>query len=496
MNILLLSNNAPNYHYFFNHLVRRFHADGAKVVVAVDSSFSREVNGLDALGFDVHDFSVFFANHKIDGAVLEKYADCNLNAALLSDVERAEVYGIWSAGEEDYLERLKSALLCYFEELFLKYGIDTVLYENVSNAFAHFAYFVATKFGACYCGVGASRLPGRFSITADPLDDNRPAEIFRTIRAGGREVEPEVKDWCKQYVDNIETIVPDYMKINGLDDTRLMRRYLRWDRLKTVLALLRHAGDDSHHAFQMGNPVRHYFNLFKRNVTRSIRLKWLRKYYDLPRDGEKFILYPLHFHPESSTSILAGTYLNEYEVIRNIAFNLPQGTRLYVKDHISAYGFPAKSFYRNLKRLPNVRVISPKAQIKSLIKQSLAVITLTSTAGYEALLMGKNVFLFGTVFYGFHKGVRKVENPAGLHDMLQEQLRAPCEHDRAYNLDFVAAYYYATMPGALNLMKTGAAASSCADSVYDQIREHIIRSLARHAPEVTDLPKSSVFEQQ
>ncbi|GAB3459600.1 hypothetical protein GCM10027321_17720 [Massilia terrae] len=466
------------------------------MVVAVDGSFSREVNGLDALGFDIHDFSAFFAAHKINNVVLDKYSDCNLNSALLSDCERAEVYGIWNVDEEDYLERLKSALLCYFEDLFEKYKIDAVLYENVSNAFAHFAYFVATKFGACYCGIGASRLPGRFSITADPLNDSKPAEIFYAIRAGQREVDPEVKEWCKQYLDNLETIVPDYMKINGLDDTRLMRRYLRWDRIKTILTLLRHAGDKSLHAFQMGNPVQHYFNLFKRNVARSIKLKWLWDYYDHPKEGERFILYPLHFHPESSTSILAGTYLNEYEVVRNIAFNLPQGVRLYVKDHISAYGFPAKSFYRNLRRLPNVRVISPTAQIKSLIKRSLAVITLTSTAGYEALLMGKKVFLFGSVFYGFHKCVRKVENPAGLHSMLQEQLREDCGHDRAYNLDFIAAYYYATKPGTLNLMKMGKGANECADSVYDQIREHLTLALAQHATRVPDVSRYSVLEQQ
>ena len=144
MNVLLLSNSAPNYFHFFNALAQCFAKDGAKVTVAVDSTFSREENGLDNLGYDVHDFSTYHAAHQINHAILKKYSDFDLNGALLSDFERAEVYNIWGSdiGIEFY-DRLKSALLSYFEEIFERYSIDVVIYENVSNAFAHFSLFVA-----------------------------------------------------------------------------------------------------------------------------------------------------------------------------------------------------------------------------------------------------------------------------------------------------------------------------------------------------------------
>lgn len=51
MNILLLSNSAPNYHHFFKALVRLLAGDGANVAVAVDSTFSRKENRLDDLEF-------------------------------------------------------------------------------------------------------------------------------------------------------------------------------------------------------------------------------------------------------------------------------------------------------------------------------------------------------------------------------------------------------------------------------------------------------------
>lgn len=465
MNILLLSNGAPNYHYFFNSLAQLFQEDGAKVVVAVDSKLSRDINGLDTLGFEIYEFPAYFAAHQTNPALLEKYADRNLNAALLSDFERAEVYGIWGTKDHDYFERLKSALLSYFEEIFQRHAIDTVLYENVSNTLAHFALFVAEKHGARYCGVGGSRLPGRFSITDDPLNDDEPATMFKAIRSGEREVAPEVRAWCEDYLSNIETIVPDYMKINGLDNTSLISKYVKLDKIKRALTVLRHAGDDSYHAFQIGNPLRTYLNLFWRSVKRKFKLKLIRNRYDQAVEGESFLLYPMHFHPESSTSILAGTYLDEYEVIRNIAFNLPQGMKLYVKDHISAWGYPSLAFYNKVRKLPNVRLLHPNVPTKLLIKQSRAVITLTSTVGYEAVLLGKKVFMFGKVFYDFHKDVVPVTNPAALFDLLKHELASEVVYDKQYNVDFVCAYHAATKPEALNLMLKDEAAKQMAIKV-------------------------------
>lgn len=474
MNVLLLSNSAPNYHFFFNGLAKAFQAGGAKVVVAVDCPFSRAQSRLDTLGFNVHEFATYFHGHSVDEGMLARYEDFNLNAALLPDFERAQVYGISGKKDETYFDRLKSALLCFFEEIFKRYRIDVVLYENVSNSFEYFAFFVAQMNGARYCGVGGSRLPGRFSITNDPLCDDETERIFHGIRGGKIIVSSEARQWCMEYLANIETITPDYMKINGLDNTSLLKKYARIDRLPQILALIRHARDDSEYPFQLGNPLRSHFSLFRRNVTRRIKLSLIEKRYEVPVDGEQFLLYPLHFHPEASTSVLAGTYLSEYEVIRNIAFNLPQGLKLYVKDHMSAWGYPPIEFYDQLVRLPNVRLLHPRAPTKQLIKRSRAVIVLTSTVGYEALLLGKKVFLFGNVFYGFHRNIVRVADPARLFELLRSNLESDAVTDPAYTLDFVGAYYLSTIPGSLNLMQTRDVANENSGNMYQLIKDRCV----------------------
>lgn len=472
MNVLLLSNNAPNYHFFFNSLAKLLLNDGAHVVAAVDSTFSRDKNRLDEVGFTaVHDFSTHFSNHEFNPEIVAKFSDFPLNAALLSDFERAQIYDLWGADADiAFFDRLKSALLSFFEDLFDRYQIDLVLYEGVSNSFAHYALFVAQMKQKTYCGLAGSRLPGRFEIVADPLADKRVESTFLAIRNGEREVQPDARAWVQDYLQRIEAISPDYMKINGLDRLSIARRYFRRDRIKQVAKLLRHGRTDRTAYYLVGNPLRTHIRLFGRNAKRRLRSSRVRKLYQEPRSDEKFLLYPLHFHPEASTSILSGTYLDEYEVIRNIAFNLPEGVRLYVKDHVSAWAYPSVDFYRRIRKLPNVRLLAPEQPTKQLIKQSVGVITLTSTVGYEALLLGRQVFLYGSVFYQFHCGVTAIENPARLRDLLCDGVANPPSWSDQYTADFVAAYYLSTLEGTLNLMQSADEAERSAQEVYSKLR--------------------------
>ena len=471
MNVLILSNGAPGYHNFFNSLALRLSEDGAKVFFAVDCETSRDENKLNELPFENFEFSSFFASHTIDQEILSRYSGFNLNSALLSDYERAVVYRIWKNPTIEFYEKLKSALLSFFEKIIKEKAISVVVYENVSNAFAHFAWFACQAHGIRYVGVSSSRLPGRFMISDDPLGDHvKIEETLKKIAKGEITITEEAKSWCGSYLSNLETIVPDYMKYNNLEKTGIIEKYLKTEKLKKLKTALRHIGDDHIHSFQRGNPVSLSWQMFKRSLFRKLRINRIKKFYSTHSESDEFFLYPLHYHPESSTSILSGAYVNELEVIRNISFNLPQGTMLYVKDHISAFGYPNKNFYREVSFLPNTKIIHPTAPTKKLIRQSKAVITLTSTVGYEAALLNKRVFLFGSVFYQEHINVTKIENPRKIYEYLKDVPPPETNKEIEYNQKFLAAYYINTQAGGLNLMKK--------TSLDDEKNSSIVRRLA------------------
>ncbi len=480
MRILIISNGSPDYYNFFNILARKLGNDGYDIIYAVDSLVSLKENKIKETGFSYHVFSEYFKNYENKNNILDKYLDNNLNFAMLSDYERADVYNIWRHCDKDYFNRLKSALLDFFEDICLRYKIDVILYENISNSFAYFAWIVGNRNGARYVGFTPSRMPGRFSITDNPFEEsNKIKSIQASIESGERNVPSDVYNWVSGYINNIDNIVPDYMKFNGLDNINVVRRYAKVDKIRKIISRIKYITSDTRHNFQLGNPLVTSWNQFKRNLYRNIKIYRIKSIYTEIDYGSRYLLYPLHYHPESSTSIHCGSYLNELDVIRNIAFNLPEKLKLYVKDHPSAWGYPELSFYKKLKDMPNVDLVSPAAPTKELIKHAQAIITLTSTVGYEALLMGKPVILFGSTFYENHRNVFKVTNPNLLYSLINDALREKSWSYplNSYNHSFVSAYYLSTYAGVLNLSAPAGEAYKLVESIYPYIKSNILENV-------------------
>jgi hypothetical protein len=473
MSVLILSNSAPNYHFFFNSLAENFSSNGEKVVYAVDCQYSRINNYVDDFSDLIYVFSDFFSSHEIDDSKLNEYYEYNLNYALISDFERAEVYNIWGNKqfENDYLRKLKSALLNFFENIIEDHRISLVVYENVSNTFSYFAYIVASKKGVNYKGFIGSRLPGRFEISEGPFDFAKVKATFNQITSGELVVSEEVKSVVESYIQRIEKIEPDYMALNKLSDVGVAKRYLSFEKLNKVISLLRYSFSKADWDFQIGNPLKTHINLFLRNLMRSFKCRILKKHYESFDVECQYFLYPLHFHPESSTSILSGNNLDEYEVIKSIAFNLPEETILYIKDHKSSWGYPSLKFYKRLRRLPNVKLLSPYEPTKELIKDSAGVVTLTSTVGYEALLLGKRVLLIGRVFYEFHKNVEILKSRDDIFSALKQFLDSGVDDVQEYNRQFVQAYWLSTYSGTLNLLNTNHLNKDSASYLCSVLRE-------------------------
>jgi hypothetical protein len=100
------------------------------------------------------------------------------------------------------------------------------------------------------------------------------------------------------------------------------------------------------------------------------------------------------------------------KLARHISYSLPIDRWLYIKEHPSMLsGIRPLGFYRELQALPRVRLISQRVSSYELIPKAEAVLTVTGTAGWEALMHRKSVVLFGHAFYEeFQEGVTKVDS--------------------------------------------------------------------------------------
>jgi hypothetical protein len=143
------------------------------------------------------------------------------------------------------------------------------------------------------------------------------------------------------------------------------------------------------------------------------------RYFEKPNKAERYYYMPLHLIPESSELIGAPYYINELAVIEAVSKSLPLGYYLYVKEHQSMLGERPFSFYKCVKKLPNVRLmeINYYEDPKPWIERAEGVITLTGTSGYEAALHGKPVYIFGNVIYSIIDGVTRVRSFEDLPDL-------------------------------------------------------------------------------
>ncbi len=170
---------------------------------------------------------------------------------------------------------------------------------------------------------------------------------------------------------------------------------------------------------------------------RSVKAYFIN--YDHLEDlGEyEVILYPLHYEPEASLSYLSEFYSNQIALIENITKCLKNNSVLVVKEHPAQAGMLLTKKYQDLLK-NNSQLIYLPSTISSyeIIRRSKVIITLTSHLGWEALILGKPVYLLGKMFYDRHPYVNKFRSFEDLKsDLLSGNYKYPTSES---NIDYIA----------------------------------------------------------
>ena len=178
------------------------------------------------------------------------------------------------------------------------------------------------------------------------------------------------------------------------------------------------------------------------------RLRYSREVrFDAFDPDHPYYFYPLHLEPEAVLLYHAhGIYTNQIKLIQNIAAQLPPGVLLYVKDHPHDHGYRSADDYLALKAVPNIRLLDNTESGKKITAHAKGVITLTGTAGFEAMLLGKQVFTLGKTFYSAGPDVIYLRNIRDLRQALYDAATRPPVQD-ADLYPYLTAYFAALKPG-------------------------------------------------
>jgi len=344
----------------------------------------------------------------------------------------------------------------FFEFIFEKEKPDTVISESPVGLFHEVAYYFCRLNNIPYLGLMSSRFRDRIDIYDLETTCSKYEKTFKEIN--NDDISDKEKQFAKNFIEKFifHQEVPPYMECGKIYFTQFgfIKHYLR--RIK-----------------ELGRPYFQYFlnrryfkeldyeseNIFKNSFwaplkaeKRKFRISSQKNIFSRLinlDNNQKFFLFPLHLQPEASTTVLATYFCDQLNTIKNTAFSLPFPYKLYIKEHPSAVGTRERSFYKKLQQLPNVVLISAYENVENLIKKSSGVITLTSTIGMEAALVGKPAYILGNVFYSYHPLCRKVKHFDELKGKIEIDLVNKPNIDDLENINhrFITSYFRNTIKG-------------------------------------------------
>ena len=121
-------------------------------------------------------------------------------------------------------------------------------------------------------------------------------------------------------------------------------------------------------------------------------------YTDAPNND--FVFMPLQWGEESNLTILGGAYNHQERAVKTVLNYLPDNKMLVLKEHPNRPGAIDYSTLYKLKQADGrIVLVDPQTPSINLVQKCDCVITITSTVGFEALMIGKPVILLGDRFY-------------------------------------------------------------------------------------------------
>lgn len=194
-----------------------------------------------------------------------------------------------------------------------------------------------------------------------------------------------------------------------------------------------------------------YFQKLKLAKKADVELDGFRKIYrDLTvlvdLEKTKYVGVALHYQPERTTSPVGGAYVDQLLIVDLLDKTLPADFTILVKEHESQFVNSSEEptagrttvFYDRLAGFSaRVKCISEKISSFSFIDNSCAIATVSGTIGFESLVRGKPVLVFGHAWYYEAPGAYRVYSKNDVYKFISEVIDESMQIDT----EAVAEYF-------------------------------------------------------
>ena len=174
-----------------------------------------------------------------------------------------------------------------------------------------------------------------------------------------------------------------------------------------------------------------------------------KKYYEslsekeIPK--ENFIFFAPSVQPEYTGNLRTGIYEDHILVLDLLSSNLPPSWKIIFKEHPAQFTEPHASlskdkfYYKKIKKMKNVKILSQSINSYELIEKSSVVACTGSTIGMDAMIMGKPCLLFGNTWFNSCKSVININTKKDLTEAFKKITSGykPDKIDLMSYMDFV-----------------------------------------------------------
>lgn len=159
----------------------------------------------------------------------------------------------------------------------------------------------------------------------------------------------------------------------------------------------------------------------KRSVN-SLYLKHGFSYDRLDDITGRIAYYGLHVQPENSIDVLGPWVSDQLKLVKDIRRALPFDMTLVVKEHPNFLGMKSRAFFRELRTIPNIRILHHLVSSYDIYQRSDLVLTISGTSAYEAGLLGIPAVTFAPMYFGGLSSIRFCASPVELATVLDNLL--------------------------------------------------------------------------
>lgn len=293
--------------------------------------------------------------------------------------------------DKEYQKKMLVYTYLFYEDLFQE-KITHYFTTGIAYTYNLVSYQVSKRFNVKHISFYGTRMENKTAISYDVFNTfNEVLNLFENFDT--QEVTTEMYKPIDDFVNRPKQ--PLYMKnainastIKGVFITEFFKRYNKYY-LK------------SKHKYDLFTRNPFELSAFKlKKIFKAKRISFLHdSIFENVDYSDSYFIFPLHMQPEASTLVLSPFQVDQKAAVINISKLLPPNITLYVKEHRSALGQHDISFYNDLKKYPNIKLISYKENMFELIKNSMGTINLSSTVGLESLFLKKPSIVLGNVFY-------------------------------------------------------------------------------------------------